>query len=298
MLEFDTPSWIEKPSLAIAEIKRMLVIGGVHVPDKERARLRKEGQEIEKELLDKVPMVQREWFGKLIDCAQAAQYFSEDHDYWCEFRCYSLIRRAVMEQARRFVKNGAMDDPEDIHYLFPDDILRGNYLGEVANLRPVVNRNREEHNGYLAHPPVSEEVPLFFGDPSRIGEMLSADPTLAVVLAPRVAEPEAVGATCVGAASAPGVVEGTARVIFSADQWNQIQPGEILVCPMTDATWTPLFGLIKGVVTDAGGTLYHAAIVGREYGIPAVTGCLDATQKIKTGDRIRLDGNLLRVYVL
>ena len=72
----------------------------------------------------------------------------------------------------------------------------------------------------------------------------------------------------------------------------------ILVSPQTNSTWTPLFGIIKGAVTDAGGTMAHAAIVGREYGIPAVVGTIEGTRKIKTGDRIKVDGNLSAVYVL
>jgi pyruvate,water dikinase len=64
------------------------------------------------------------------------------------------------------------------------------------------------------------------------------------------------------------------------------------------APWTPLFSTIKAVVTDTGGILHHAVIVSREYAIPCVAGAIDATKKIKTGDKIKVDGNLCRVYVL
>jgi pyruvate,water dikinase len=67
---------------------------------------------------------------------------------------------------------------------------------------------------------------------------------------------------------------------------------------MTDATWTPLFSMLKGIVTDSGGLLAHPAIVAREYGIPSVCGCQNASQLIKTGDWIRVDGDLLRVYMV
>jgi phosphoenolpyruvate synthase/pyruvate phosphate dikinase len=85
---------------------------------------------------------------------------------------------------------------------------------------------------------------------------------------------------------------------MSEKEWDKIQPGDILVTPMTSAVWTPLFGLIKGAVTDSGGALTHPVIVSREYGIPCVAGTLFATMRIKTGDRIRVDGNLGRVYKL
>ena len=76
------------------------------------------------------------------------------------------------------------------------------------------------------------------------------------------------------------------------------QPGDILVAPGTSAQWTPAFEIITGIITDGGGALSHAVIVAREYGIPAVVGCLEATQKIKTGDKVKVDGDLGLVYIL
>jgi phosphoenolpyruvate synthase/pyruvate phosphate dikinase len=101
-----------------------------------------------------------------------------------------------------------------------------------------------------------------------------------------------------GAASIPGVVEGLARVILSEDDLSKMQPGEILVAPEAMESWTPLFGKIKAVVTDSGGISPHAVIVGREYGIPAVVGTGEATKIIKTGQRIKVDGDHGRVYIL
>jgi pyruvate,water dikinase len=101
-----------------------------------------------------------------------------------------------------------------------------------------------------------------------------------------------------GTASAPGVVEGIARVIIDQDQLREVQPGEILVALGTAAPWTPIFGIISGVVTDGGGALSHAVIVAREYGIPCVAGTIEGTAKIKTGSRIRVDGDNGAVYIL
>ena len=85
---------------------------------------------------------------------------------------------------------------------------------------------------------------------------------------------------------------------MSEDEFSQLQPGEILVAPFTHTDWTPLFWLASGVVTDHGGALAHAVIVGREYGLPCVAGTLGATGKIRTGDRIRVDGDNCCVYIL
>jgi len=101
-----------------------------------------------------------------------------------------------------------------------------------------------------------------------------------------------------GAAAAPGIAEGTARVIMSADRLAEIEPGEILVAPGTSAAWSVCFNIIKALVTDGGGALSHPVIMAREYGIPCVSGCLEGTGRIKTGDRIRVDGNLGVVYIL
>jgi phosphoenolpyruvate synthase/pyruvate phosphate dikinase len=103
---------------------------------------------------------------------------------------------------------------------------------------------------------------------------------------------------CIGAAAAPGAVEGIAHVIFAAEELSQVQPGEILVAPITMAALTTLFAIVKGVVTDRGGVMANAVIVAREHGIPAVVGCRDATRKIGTGERIRVDGDRGRVDVL
>ena len=101
-----------------------------------------------------------------------------------------------------------------------------------------------------------------------------------------------------GFAASPGVAEGPARVIFSADQINEIQQGEILVAPLTAPSWAPIFGKIGATVTDTGGMMSHAAIVCREYGLPAVTGTGFATSNIKTGQRIRVDGSNGTVTIL
>ncbi|HQR27890.1 MAG TPA: PEP-utilizing enzyme [Nocardioides sp.] len=101
-----------------------------------------------------------------------------------------------------------------------------------------------------------------------------------------------------GFAASPGLVEGPARVIFSADEIGDIQDGEILVAPLTAPSWAPVFGKIKATVTDVGGMMSHAAIVCREYGLPAVTGTAFGTKKIATGQMIRVDGNTGQVSVL
>jgi len=101
-----------------------------------------------------------------------------------------------------------------------------------------------------------------------------------------------------GIAGSPGVVEGIARVVLSENEFDKVQPGDILVCQMTNPAWVVLFTKIAALVTDAGGVSGHPAVLSREFGIPAVVGSSVATQVIKSGDRIRVDGNKGIVEVL
>lgn len=101
-----------------------------------------------------------------------------------------------------------------------------------------------------------------------------------------------------GMAASPGLVEGLARVITSADELDLLQDGEILVTRVTAPSWAPVFGKIKATVTDIGGMMSHAAIVCREYGLPAVTGTGSASTAIKTGQMIRVNGSTGEVTIL
>jgi phosphohistidine swiveling domain-containing protein len=101
-----------------------------------------------------------------------------------------------------------------------------------------------------------------------------------------------------GLAASPGVVEGSARYVASLDEFDQVAQGEILVCRMTNPAWVVLFTKISGLVTEAGGAVSHPAVVAREFGIPAVVGTTNAGDRIKTGDRIRVNGSTGVVEIL
>jgi pyruvate,water dikinase len=101
-----------------------------------------------------------------------------------------------------------------------------------------------------------------------------------------------------GFAASNGVVEGIARVVRSVEEMDRLKHGDILVCQITNPTWSPIFQKIAGAVSDIGGSMSHAAIVAREYGLPAVVGTGTATQKIKDGQRIRVDGGRGIVTIL
>ena len=298
MYEFCEPGWYEDPSLLIADIRRYAELGGVHRADEERARLNEERDTASAELLAKVPEAQREWMEKLLVCTQAANYWSEGAAWHGEFKRMAFGRRCFVECGKRMASAGVINEIDDIWMLFSDEIISALANGEKGRYTSLVAERRAEWEGYKALTYAADGVPPFLGDPGAIPDMLRLDPTLSVSISSPTETPEQAGATCTGGAGSPGLVEGIARVIMDEKHWGELQTGDIMICPMTSATWTPLFGMIKGLVCDSGGSLSHPVIVSREYGIPAVVGCGDATRKIKTGDRVRIDGDLLRVYVL
>ena len=104
--------------------------------------------------------------------------------------------------------------------------------------------------------------------------------------------------TLTGFAVSPGKITGTASVILSPSDFEKMEPNTILVCATTTPAWTPLFALAQGLVTDIGGMLAHGSIVAREYGIPAVMGTGNITQRIVSGQRITVDGNTGTVTIL
>ena len=102
-----------------------------------------------------------------------------------------------------------------------------------------------------------------------------------------------------GYGGSPGVVEGIARVVRSVEEIGDVQDGEVLVCPLTSPSWGPIFPKIAAAVADAGGMMSHAAIVCREYGLPAVVGTGQGTRGDQDrADRVRVDGGTGTVTIL
>jgi phosphoenolpyruvate synthase/pyruvate phosphate dikinase len=93
-----------------------------------------------------------------------------------------------------------------------------------------------------------------------------------------------------GSSGSPGIARGPARIILDVSEFSKLKAGDILVAPVTNPAWTPLFQRAAAVVVDTGGSASHAAIVAREYGIPAVMGTMNGTKTLKDGQWIQVDG--------
>ncbi|MBM4327817.1 MAG: phosphoenolpyruvate-utilizing protein [Deltaproteobacteria bacterium] len=300
MSEMNLPTWVEDPAPALGMVKQFVAKGGGFNLDEERKRIAKERQEAEKELMSKVPTEQRGWFQQLMGLAQKSGIFSEEHDHYLDLYTHAMMRRSALGLGRRFVKLGALDDPEDMFFLIPDEVRRAGINPDQFDLRYIVARRKAEWQEWQKTPnPPAVLAPGFDLDQAMAVLVKSNDPiALKVVVGamPQV-RPE-LKADLYGTCGSPGVAEGPARVIMNEDELHLVKEGDILVAASTSPSWTPVFSMIKGVVVDRGASLSHAAIVGREYGIPVVMNVFEGTGKIRSGQRIKVDANLGAVYIM
>jgi pyruvate,water dikinase len=193
-------------------------------------------------------------------------------------------RMAMRELGGRFVERGWIDRRSDIFLLFVDE-LESAAAGNPPNRDEL--RARREHHERLRR----LEPPYII-----VGEMPPVDTW--PEKGRRPVEPMRPGDVIHGVVGCPGVAEGRARVILRADDPRGLEPGEILVAPATDPSWTPLFVPAAAVVVDVGALLSHSIIVSRELGIPCVPSALDASRRIPDGARIRVDGEAGTVTLL
>jgi pyruvate,water dikinase len=300
MAEINEPTWIEDPAPPISAIKGFLAKGGGFVLEEVRARLAQEREKAVEAMMQRVPEGEKEWFLALIRVAQKASSYSEEHNHYLDLYSHALIRRGMLGIGRRLVQAGTIDQPEDTFYLNPDEVERVMLAPEFHDLRYIVSRRRKEWEEWL-----KKEAPPVITTRSSIPEAVEKDllPSMdPIALKTSVGEvPEVIPelkADLFGLCGSPGVAEGPARVILSYEELHKVQEGDILVAPATSPPWTPVFSLIKGVVVDFGGTLCHAAIIGREFGIPAIVNAGKATSMIQTGDRVRVDGDHAAVFIL
>ena len=187
------------------------------------------------------------------------------------------LRRTLLELGRRLVAVGVLDTPEMVFHLQFAELKQISSIwppspATSAELRAMALR-RQAKRATLAGKPLID--PRFYRQPEAQG-----------------------GASLQGTAGSPGVAEGRVRIIRDSTEFGQLRAGEVLVAPFTNPSWTPLFQRASAVVVDGGSMGSHAAIVAREYGIPAVMGTVDGTQRLINGQRVRVDGHRGWVTIL
>jgi phosphohistidine swiveling domain-containing protein len=289
--EFSFPTWKENPA-PIVEAMRGYLETDYDFPAA-IAAVKDDLEAAAGELMDGVPEGSgRQTLQQALDLSLKMNPLTPDHHFYIDQGTNARLRLVVIAIGRKLAEVGAVDDPEDVVYLRYNELRVLTANPEAFDARSLVSDRRDEREQQaLIRPPqwigtATEEALAFpyltlWGFP----EKFYREPP------EKVDEVHGLGAS-------PGIAEGQARHVASLDEFDQVREGEILVCQMTNPAWVVLFTKIAGLVTDAGGVASHPAVVAREFGIPAVVGTSIATDRIKTGDRVRVNGTSGIVEVL
>lgn len=190
---------------------------------------------------------------------------------------YLVYKRALLVEAEELAAEGVLAAAEDVYFLTFEELAEAVRTRQVD--REAIGRRAREHEEHRALTPP---------------RVLTSDGEAVLGSYRRASVPEG---ALVGLPVSAGVVQGRARVVHDVAD-AELAPGDILVTGYTDPSWSPLFLTIAGLVTEVGGMMTHGAVVAREYGLVAVVGVPGATEQIRDGDRIRLDGTRGFVQVL
>ena len=247
-------------------------------------------------------------YDQMITLAHRVFPYVEGHKFYCEHWYTNLFFNKIREFGGLLAAHGFFPDAEDAfqltHYELESAIIdlmnawsTGSAPRGPEHWPQLVTERRAALAVWAKHatPPALGAVPDVIDDPAIV--MLwgitreSLDRWLSADSGPNQDEIR-------GVAACRGVAEGIARIITTVEQMSRLKKGDILVCQITNPTWAPIFDKIAGAVSDIGGSMSHAAIVAREYGLPAVVGTGNGTTRIKDGQRIRVDGGRGIVTIL
>lgn len=213
-------------------------------------------------------------FNGLVEAAQHYAVLREEQSRDLSLG-WPLLRRCAPRLGEQLVATGLIEGPADLHFLKLNEVT-----GQSAGARPVVARRRQRWHRQRNLP-----APLTLGEPGRF----IGDPIARAVEAAR-RSPDVPEGAIVGHPASIGRVTGIVRVMHGPEDFNTFLDGEVLVAKSTAPAWTPLFARAAAVVTDGGTLAAHASLVARECGIPAVVGTGDATLRLRTGQRVIVDG--------
>ena len=247
-------------------------------------------------------------FDQMLGVCRLVFPYVEDHKFYCEHWFTTRFFQKIRAFGELLVGRGVLEEAEDVFHLqhyeidqaLADVMLAWASGGEplgAAHLRPIIAERKWmlEVLRSWSPPPALGPVPEALNDPAVQMLWGITQDTIESWYSQAGSGNER---EVRGYAASSGIVEGTARVLRDVNEIGQIRDGEILVCPVTAPSWGPVFGKIKAAVSDIGGTMSHAAIVAREYGMPAVVGTGQATARIRTGHRVRVDGDRGVVTIL
>ena len=284
--EARSPTWDTHPNIALAAIDRMRLAGEEADPrahQQQRASERAEAAETLLSIVEADPATHGQLAAAI--AASGAWLPARERTKTNNIRLIQEVRVPLRELGRRFVERQVFDEIEDFGLVLNEE------MEEVFGPTPegLTERVRERRS---THSQLAEREPEFvFADsPSDPSSWPKRDDV--------EVEQLAAGDSIQGLPGCPGVSEGVARVVLDSSDPTALGPGDVLVAPSTDPSWTPLFVPAGGVVVDVGAALSHAIIVSRELGIPCVVSATNATRRIRDGARVRVDGNTGEVTVL
>jgi len=271
--EIGAPRWAEDPTLMFAALRSHLA-NTVDRAARER-QLKQTREEAERKLEKSVPMPLRSAVRKLLEVVRRFTRMRE-HLRGHVVEVLGMFRTVALEASRRIESREPEAGPNAAFFLTLTEVRRVLYdENERVAIRVQRRRLEYERNRALPEPPTT-----FVGFP------------------PEDAAVAAKAKRLKGLAASRGIAEGRVRILKDPQQAARFEPGEVLVVAAADTGWAPLFLAASGVVTELGGPLSHAAIILREYGVPAVVNVTTATRSLRDGDIVRVDGDGGTVEVL
>ncbi len=283
--ETRSPTWETHPDLALAAIDRMRLSPESASPQGHNAELAADRERLSAEI---AAMVEGdpETHGQFMAALSSAKVFMPGRER-TKTNCIKLVhelRVALMEIGRRAVAAGHFPVINAFGMLTRPEMEQ--FLDNPEGWVDLL----EEREALLHEVTGLQEPFLFVGHPGPMSAYPRRDDVVFTDMS--------VGEILQGMPGCPGKSQGIARVITNSHDPSGLDPGDILVAPITDPSWTPLFVPAAGVVVDVGAALSHAIIVSRELGIPCVVSATDATHRIPDGARIEVDGNTGAVTIL
>jgi rifampicin phosphotransferase len=268
-------SWGEEPGMLLAEIGKRLE-HPVEPAVTRAARLAREADVladgVRTRLADQHEKLAE--FERLLELARQIGPITETHNYWIDRMAAARLRTFVMRVGARLAAGGVIERPGDVLFLRRAEVP--DLLREPEDRRSVVAARKDEYDHWRRVTP-----------PSRIGKPSDEEPSGRFGGERFAKEDEAIVR---GTGASAGIARGPARIVIGPEDFARVQPGDIIVAPSSNPSWVPLFTIAGGLVTNTGGVLSHAAVVAREFDLPAVVGTGDATTRIADGQQLELDG--------
>jgi len=280
-LDFAKPLPADQPQPLLETLKMFIRGEGTNPHERQQSSLARREEAVQI-ALSRVKGLKRRLFRWSLRWAQTFALVREDSIFDIGLG-YPVLRRMLHELGCRLVEAGSIAEADDIYFLELAEVEQGAAaLDEDVRPQSMTDRVQERRAVWRAEtrlvPP--QQLPpkgRVMGIKTDAFMPVSADDQAQSLLK--------------GVAASPGQVTASARILLGPEDFQQMQPGDILVAEMTTPAWTPLFAMASAVVTDIGGPLSHGSIVAREYGIPAVLGTGIATRRIQSGQIITVDGS-------